>query len=179
VYFDDEYVGFGGFAPTTHQQYVMTNDYVYLISPRYALALPISASDLISARLLASDEVPVSLELNHLMIAFKNGKWHSIIQHPEKALNAETIEYWVHLWQTVYARGLTLEQKFGDDFVASGDIRIGLQGGREINLKILQNETEVVFLRTNEGIGYRFPKDMGQQLLDPYTIKSSQIVPKS
>ena len=43
LYLDDEYFGFGGFAPTLQRQYVMTGDHVYLISPRYVLALPSSA----------------------------------------------------------------------------------------------------------------------------------------
>ncbi len=180
VYFDDEYFGFGGFTPITHQQYVMTNDDVYLISPRYALALPLRASDLTSPQLLASHEIPVSLELNHLTVVLKNRKWHSIIQNPEKALNEETLEYWAYLWQTAYARELTLEQELSDDLVDVGDIKISLHDGQKIALRILQSETEIVFLRTNEGIGYHFPIDVGRQLLDPsYAIKPSQIVPKS
>lgn len=179
VYFDDEYFGFGGFAPITHQQYVMTNDDVYLISPRYALALPRSASDLICPQLLASHEIPVSLELNHLVVVLENGKWRSIIQNSEKALNAKTLEYWVRLWQTAYARKVALEQELSDDLVEVGDIKISLQDEQKIALKILQSETEIVFLRTNEGIGYYFPIDAGRQLLDPYAIKPSQIAPKS
>ncbi|MBX9636699.1 MAG: DUF4340 domain-containing protein, partial [Nitrosomonas sp.] len=37
---DDTQFGFGGFAPTTNQQYMAAGDHVYLIAPRYALALP-------------------------------------------------------------------------------------------------------------------------------------------
>jgi hypothetical protein len=179
VYFDREYFGFGRFAPITHQQYVMTNDGVYLISPRYALALPLNASDLISQRLLASHEIPVSLELKHVTVALENGEWRNTIQNSEKILDAKTLEYWVHLWQTAQAKGLALEQELGDDLVAVGDIKIGLRNEQKIALEILQNETEIVFFRTNEGIGYYFSMDAGRQLLDPYAIKPNRIVPKS
>lgn len=176
LYFDDEYVGFGGFSPVTHQQYVMTNDHVYLIAPRYVLALPLSAGDLISPQLLAPNEVPIRLELNHLAVEFKNGNWNNIIQDPGKTLDAETIEHWVHLWQTAYARELTFEQQLSDDLVDVGDIKISLQNEQKIVLRILQSEAEVVFLRADDGIGYHFSVDVGRQLLDPYAIKLSQIV---
>ncbi len=176
LYFDDEYVGFGGFAPVTQQQYVMTNDHVYLIAPRYILALPLSASELISPQLLASNEMPVRLELDHLAVEFKNGSWDNITQDPGKKLDAETIEHWVRLWQTAYARELTFEQQLSDDLVDVGDIKISLQNEQKIVLRILQSETEVVFLKADDGIGYHFPVDTGRQLLDPYVIKLSQVV---
>ncbi|WP_110341195.1 DUF4340 domain-containing protein [Nitrosomonas sp. Nm84] len=176
LYFDDEYVGFGGFAPVTQQQYVMTNDLVYLVAPRYVLALPLSASDLINPRLLASNEIPMRLELSHLSVEFKNGNWNSIIQDSGQTLDTKTIEHWVHLWQTAYARELTFEQQLSDDLVEVGDIKISLKNEQKIVLRILQSETEVVFLRADGGIGYHFPVDAGRQLLDPYAIKLSQAV---
>lgn len=179
LYFDDEYVGFGGFSPVTHQQYVMTNDHVYLIAPRYVLALPLGASDLISPQLLTSNEMPVRLELNHLTVEFKNGNWSNVIQDSGKKLDAEMIEHWLYLWQTAYARELTFEQQLNDDLVEAGDIKISFKNEQKIVLRILQSETEVVFLRANDGIGYHFPVDVGRQLLDPYAVKLSQRVPKS
>lgn len=178
LYFDDEYVGFGGFSPVTHQQYVMTNDHVYLIAPRYVLALPLGASDLISPQLLTSNEMPVRLELNHLTVEFKNGNWSNVIQDSGKKLDAEMIEHWLYLWQTAYARELTFEQQLNDDLVEAGDIKISFKNEQKIVLRILQSETEVVFLRANDGIGYHFPVDVGRQLLDPYAVKLSQRVPK-
>lgn len=176
LYVDDEYFGFGGFAPTTHQQYVATGDSVYLISPRYALTLPLSASDLIDPRLLAPNEIPVKFELSHTKIQFQNGNWNSIVQGSEEALNEETIKHWIQLWQTANARELTLDQELDTEFAERGLIRISLQGGQEISLRILQNESEVILLCVNKGIGYHFPVDVGRQLLDPHTIKSNQIL---
>lgn len=176
LYIDDEYFGFGGFSPTTNQQYVAAGDYVYLISPRYVLTLPLSASDLISPGLLATNEIPVKFELNHLIVEFQNGNWNIIVQDSEEALSEETIKHWVQLWQTANARELTLDHEFDTDFVERGLIKISLQDGQEISLRILQNESEVIFLRVNEGIGYHFLVDVGRQLLDPYTIKLNQIL---
>ena len=179
LYLNDEYFGFGGFAPTTNQQYVATGDQVYLISPRYVLALPLIASDLINPQLLASNEIPVKFELNHLTVEFQNENWRITMQHSGEALDEETIKHWIQLWQTAHARELILEQALGPDFVVKGLIKVALQNGQEINLKILQNEFSVLLLRVNDGFGYQFPIDVGQQLLDPHRIKSNQILPEN
>lgn len=176
LYVDNEYFGFGGFAPTTHQQYVATGDYVYLISPRYVLALPSSASDLISPELLASNEIPVRFELNHLAVELQNESWHVTMQHSGEPIDKEAIKYWTQLWQTTHAGAVTLGQAFGSDFVEKDFIKISLQDGQKINLKILQSETEIVFLRVDDGIGYHFSVDAGQQLLDPYATKTNRAV---
>ncbi|MDP1550672.1 MAG: DUF4340 domain-containing protein [Nitrosomonas sp.] len=179
LYLNNEYFGFGGFAPTTHQQYVATGDQVYLISPRYVLALPSNASDLINPQLLASDEIPVKFELNHLTVEFQNENWHTAMQRSDEALDEATIKHWIQLWQTAHARELILEQALGADFVVKGFINIALQNGQEINLRILQNEFSLVLLRVNGGFGYQFPIDAGQQLVDPHRIKSNQILPEN
>jgi hypothetical protein len=178
LYLNDEYFGFGGFAPTTNQQYVATSDQVYLISPRYVLALPSSASDLINPQLLASNEIPVKFELNHLTVEFQNGNWRATMQHSGEALDEDTIGNWIQLWQTVHARELILEQALGPDFVVKGFIKITLQNEQKINLRILQNEFSIVLLRVNDGFGYQIPIDAGQQLFDPHRIQSNQILPE-
>ncbi|SFE92608.1 DUF4340 domain-containing protein [Nitrosomonas sp. Nm166] len=177
LYVDDKYFGFGGFSPITNQQYIATNDYVYMISPHYALALPLNAADLINPQLLASDEIPVRLELNHLTVELQNQDWLVTMQHTNEALDEETIERWIQLWRTAHATKLVLKHELGSEFAETDRIKISLQDQQEIDLRILQNETEVIFLRANEGISYHFPLNVGQQLLDPYIIKISKIAP--
>lgn len=52
---DDEYFSFGGFAPTTYQQYVTTKDYVYSVAPQYSLAVPAQIQDLIDPENVCAD----------------------------------------------------------------------------------------------------------------------------
>ena len=177
LYVDDKYFGFGGFAPITNQQYVATNDYVYMISPHYALALPLNAADLINPQLLASDEIPVRFELNHLTVELQNQNWLPTMQPINEALDEEIIKRWIQLWQTADATKLVLKHEIGSEFAETDRIKIILQDQREINLRILRNEAAVIFLRVNEGIGYHLPLDVGRQLLDPYLIKISEIAP--
>ncbi len=177
LYVDGKYFGFGGFAPITNQQYVATNDYVYMISPHYALALPLNAADLINPQLLASDEIPVRFELNHLTVELQNQNWLPTMQPINEALDEEIIKRWIQLWQTADATKLVLKHEIGSEFAETDRIKIILQDQREINLRILRNEAAVIFLRVNEGIGYHLPLDVGRQLLDPYLIKISEIAP--
>lgn len=51
LFVNDAYFGFGGFAPTTHQQYVATGNYVYLIPPHHALAVLAHVHDLVNSEL--------------------------------------------------------------------------------------------------------------------------------
>lgn len=180
LYVDDKYFGFGGFAPITNQQYVATNDYVYMISPHYALALPLNAADLINPQLLASDEIPVRFELNPLTVELQNQNWLTTMQPiNNEALDEEIIKHWIQLWQTVEATKLVLKHEIDSEFAETDRIKIILQDQREIDLGILRNEAAVIFLRVKEGVGYHFPLDVGRQLLDPYLIKISEIVPEA
>jgi hypothetical protein len=161
---------FGGFAPTTHQQYVAAGDYVYLLAPRFALALPRNASDLINPRLFVAGEIPVKFKLPHGEVALHDGNWHVTPQHEAEALNAETLRHWVQLWQSAHAVELKIATELGSDFAETGIVKIDLQDEREISLKILQNQSSIVLLRVKEGIGYQFPLETGRQLLDPNAL---------
>lgn len=164
---DSSQFGFGGFAPTTHQQYVAAGDYVYLIAPRYALALPGSVNDLIDSQLLASGEIPVKFELPHFAAEFHHANWRVTLQRSDHAVSEAALKDWIQLWQTASAVELILAAQLGSDFVATGMSKIGLQNGRQIDLKILQNEVSMVLVRADEEIGYQFPLDAGRHLLDP------------
>lgn len=163
----DTHFDFGGFAPTTHQQYVATGGYIYLLAPRYALALPHNASDLLNPRLLSPSEIPVKFKLPHGEVALHNGNWRVTPQLTAEALDAETLKHWVELWQSARATELKMTAELGSDFAETGSIKIALQDETEISLKILQNQSSIVFLRVQEGIGYQFPLEIGRQLIDP------------
>lgn len=171
----DTHFDFGGFAPTTHQQYVATGNHVYLLAPRYALALPRNASDLLNPQLFVAGEIPVKFKLLHEEVAFQNGDWRVTSQHAAEALNAEMLKHWVELWQSARAAELKMTAELDSDFAETGSIKIDLQGEREISLKILQNQSSIVLLRVQEGIGYQFPLETGRQLLDPNTFVKQQL----
>lgn len=170
LYINNDYFGFGGLAPTTNQQYVATNDHIYLISPRYAVMLPSSPVDLIRTKLLATHEAPVKFELDLLTVQLQNKKWHVDTLESGQTLSEKTIEYWVKLWQLADASEVTFEQPVNS--LNKGSIRIGLVDGKILNFEILQTESEVILVRVGENIYYHFPIDTGMRLLNPQGISS-------
>ncbi len=132
--------------------------------------MPRNASDLINPRLFVAGEIPVKFKLPHGEVALLDGNWHVTSQREAETLNAETLKQWVQLWQSARAAEWKVAAELGSDFVETGLINIGLQDEREINLKILQNQSSIVLLRVKEGIGYQFPLETGRQLLDPNTL---------
>ncbi|SNX58760.1 protein of unknown function [Nitrosomonas ureae] len=171
---DNEYFGFGGFSPTTNQQYLATNNFAYLISPRYALALPLTVSDLISPELLVPDEIPVRFEMEQWTAEFQNGEWRISKQYSDDGFGNEILTKWIQLWQTARAEALKLENELDSDWIETGVIRISLQSGKVIDFKILQNKYSLVLLRMAEGIGYQFPAKLGQRLISPRAIVLNQ-----
>ena len=171
---DDSQFGFGGFAPTTNQQYMAAGDHVHLIAPRYALALPGSINDLVDPKLLAPGEIPVKFELPHFAAEFHHPNWRVTLQRSDHAVTEAALKDWIRLWQTASAAELILLSQLDSDFVETGMLKIGLQDGRQIDLKILHNAVSIVLVRADEEIGYQFPLDTGRHLLDPTTLAQAE-----
>ncbi|MBS0425254.1 MAG: DUF4340 domain-containing protein [Proteobacteria bacterium] len=169
----DTHFDFGGFAPTTHQQYVAAGDHIYLLAPRYALALPRNASDLVNHRMFVAGEIPVKFKLLHGEVESHDGSWRVTPQHATETLNAETLKHWIEMWQSARAVELKMAAELGSDFAETGLITIDLQDETEISLRILQNQSSIVLLRVQEGIGYQFPLEAGRQLLDPSVFSAA------
>lgn len=174
LYIDKEYFGFGGFSPTTNQQYVAANDFVYLVPPRYGLALSVTASDLINSELLAPDEIPVRFEMDLWAVELQNDKWRIIKHSADDGFDDNKVIRWVQLWQTAQAGALKLKDELDSDFAEMGAIQITTQSGNIISFNVLQNEYSLVLLRMPEGIGYQFSIEVGLQLIDPSTILLNQ-----
>lgn len=151
-----EKFSFGGLTPITNEQYVAARESIYLLPPRYSVMLPSQPVKIVSTNLLAETEIPVRLELRDLSIDSNES---------ELLLSQGEMGRWVQLWQTSNAAHIYFS---ADELVgeAQKEIRIILQNGLYIDFKAQQNETELILLRVDEGIGYLFPNEQGKQLLD-------------
>lgn len=167
---DQESFAFGGLAPITNEQYVASGNNVYLLAPRYVAALPRQPADLLSPKLLAENEIPVGFELENLKVIQQDGNWRITPQKPGVALTQNEFNHWVQSWQQAYAVGITLSANAPDQIVAGKQsIKITLRDGNTVQLLILQQQLELILLRVDTGIRYRFPAESGRRLLDPYT----------
>lgn len=168
LYFDDDYFAFGGLAPVTNEQYLAINAHVYLVSPRYAVWVPVNPLDLISPRLLSDSEIPVKFELDGLTLKKQNGAWLLDSEGTDN-LNNELLARWVEKWRYTHATELLIDmQDHSDD---RSTVKIGLEDGREIDLNVIKNESGIVFNRFGEQAGYLFSEQMGRQLLNPFATE--------
>ncbi|SET32511.1 protein of unknown function [Nitrosomonas marina] len=167
LYIDDDYFAFGGFAPVTNEQYLAINGDVYLVSPRYAIWIPLNPLELINSTLMSDDELPVRFELNDMSVNYQNGTWQI---DPEKAINqnGDTLERWVQLWRDSRAIELMIKpQHNADDKVVA---KIDFKDGRNVVITAVDDASRVVFYRANEQIGYLFTDSVSRQLLNPAGI---------
>ncbi|MBX3617935.1 hypothetical protein [Nitrosomonas sp.] len=171
LFIDDQSVNFGSFAPVKHQQYVQAKQHVYLISPRYGLLLPRNATELINPIVFPPGEIPRKFVLPQFEIEMQDGQWHITSAKQNEPIDHETMVQWVELWQSLPAAELTIGGHVEADSIDKSLIVIELQDGRVIDFDVLKNESSIILLRTDNGIGYQFPVETGRQLLDPHIIQ--------
>lgn len=169
LYLDDDYFAFGGLVPTTNEQYLAINEQVYLVSPRYAIWIPVDPFDLVSPQLLAEDEVPVKFELEGISIQQQDGLWQIISGDAGNHIPHEALAQWVELWRKWKPEVVTGQQ---DDMNVQAMMKVNLQNGREIEIKALNDESGTVFFRNDEQVGYYFPETLSRQLLNPFAIEA-------
>lgn len=173
---------FGGLTPITNQQYVATEESVYLISPRYAVMLLLQPNKIVSPALLAETETPVSFELGDVSIKKHEEQWIVSPENIEQLLSQEEINHWVELWQRATANNLILDSEIvdiDDVTTAQKEIKISLQNGQKIRFNVLRHGTELFLMRSDEAIRYVFSGNAGKLLLDPYDINNESILPEN
>jgi hypothetical protein len=170
LYIDKDLFSFGGFVPITNEQYVANNGSIHLLAPRYATMLARQPIDLLSPRLFAQGEIPIGFEFEKVKVMERDGSWRIAPEKPKASLTQNELIHWVQSWQQAYAAGLSLSTERPNQ-ISDGKqgIKITLRGGGGMQLTILQQQPELVLLRVDTGVRYRFPGEMGRRLLDPYT----------
>lgn len=161
---DDQVFAFGTVNAVTNEQYVLSGDTVYLVSPVHGFALPTQVDSLASHLLLADDEVPTAFVLPGVTIELRDGKW---VRTPAPAdpskLSQDDFVRWAEQWR--YASSLAT--RIPSKSPPGEAIRITLQNGRTIELRILARTPELRVLRTDENLEYVFAAETGARLLSP------------
>jgi hypothetical protein len=152
---------FGMANPVSREQYVLTGDAVYAISPRYGTVVPASAGELVDKRLFGGAEVPLRIELGEFTVARLGGKW--TLDPPAGELSQDDYQRWVDDWRNasavrvapyVHVKGKPL-----------GEIGLQFQSGGKLTLAILAREPELALLRPDENLVYYFLSGHAQRLL--------------
>lgn len=179
---DHESFYFGGLTPITNQQYVATEDSVFLVSPRYAVVLRIQLVEIVSPELLADAETPVRFELGDVSIEKHEQQWIVSPQNGRQFLSQEELSRWVGLWQQTAANDVMLGSEVlqSDDMpLVQQEIKIRLQNGKEIKFNALETGSGLIMMRSDEEIRYFFSDNTtGKLLLDPHFNSQAAILPE-
>jgi hypothetical protein len=150
---------FGMVSEITREQYVLTADAVYPVSPRYGAVLPASPADLVSSRLFAPGETPVRIALKAFAVEQHGGQWRQIPAAPD--LGQADFNRWVEEWRS--ASAVRVEPHAGGQPVE--EIRIDLKDRGTLALGVLSREPDLVLLRPDEKLRYAIRGDVAMRLL--------------
>ena len=150
---------FGMFNPLSHEQYIATQNSVYLISARYFAMASAPPANLASKQLFAADEVPIGFQFGKSRLALTDGKWKVLPARPN--LSQDQLNQWADEWRHAASLGNTLYS--GKAGVT--EFSIQLSNGKNILIKILQREPELILLRSDENREYYFSAETAKRLL--------------
>ena len=158
---DGQPFSFGMVSDITREQYVMSGDAVYAVHPRYGAALPLSAVQMASRQLFGADESPVRIALRDFALEQREGKW--MLAPSSADLSQDEILRWVDEWRL--ASALSVESRSAAK--VRDEIRIQLKNGGGFTLGVLSREPELVLVRSDEKLQYRFRAELAKRLLSP------------
>jgi hypothetical protein len=158
---DDEVFVFGMVNAVSSEQYVLAQNAVFAIEPRYGRALQVDAMEFARKQLFSSSEVPLRFEMGTFSFSHSDGKWR--LAPSTEPLSQDDLARWVENWRLASAlRVAPLAPR-----PALGEVRIDLKSGGSVKLAILQSTPELVIAREDEGLQYHFPAAIAQRLLQP------------
>jgi len=170
VTLNDQTFAFGNINEITNEQYLGTDDSIYLVRTYFGYGIPVNATKLISRKLFGGDETPVVFDFGHWQ-AVKNDKGGWSIQgempsDSKDALSADTLNEWVAGWKLASSLSVTPHE----GAVRGARIVIQFSNGDSATMRILTRGSDVQLLRVGENMRYQFGTEAGERLLDPHRV---------
>jgi hypothetical protein len=157
---------FGAFNPLSAEQYVATADNVYLVSPRYGAAVAMPSNTFVNHLLLADNETPSGFDFPGYKLTRVNGAW-SMSPTPAE-LSQDQLNRFADEWRLAYS----IASEPAKPAPGAEQIIIMLDNGSSVLLQVLQKQPQLILLRDDEMIAYRFTGDVAKRLLDPFAAAS-------
>jgi hypothetical protein len=151
---------FGAINPVTREQYLRVGDRIYAVELRHGAALPQRAHALVRRVLLDEDERPAAVILPQAAVRKIEGRWQR--QPPAGDLGGDDLQAYIDRWRQ--ASAASAEPHDGRKPLA--EIRLQLEGGREIVFGILQRSPQLVLARPDRGLQYTLLEAAGRALLE-------------
>jgi hypothetical protein len=159
---NDQAFTFGAINKTTAEQYVATGNDVYLVPLAIGAALPRNPDTLLARKLFAPNEAPSRFDVPGFTVALEEGTW--AVAPPMPDIGPDERNAWVDAWRQ--ATAISVSRHTGTA-AAQAEVKVQLKDGAAIVMPILQREPELVLLRTDEGVEYRFVADVARRMLAP------------
>lgn len=169
---DAEAFTFGTFNPVSGMQYVGYKNSVYLVASRYSEAASIQVVEMIDKNLLSPDEQIAGFDFSRLeqwedkglMLDQDKGQW-KVTRADAKPNQSELKEWFAESWGTLIA--MSVEPYTPDLKTKYPSFEIKLKNGKTLHVDKQGESPELVLARPDEGLLYRFPQDVGFQILNP------------
>lgn len=161
--FNDLKIDFGSTEPLNKRRYVLLDGQVQLIDDDNYYSVIAQLNHYISLRLLNGDEQLSSITLPHLRLSRVGQGWK--LDSKQTPKSGDDLMRLVQTWQSASA----LEVKPADPARARGrpQIELGLADGRPpIHLAILSTKPDLLLLRPDERLLYRFTDHQARQMLE-------------
>jgi hypothetical protein len=173
VTLNDQAFTFGNINEITNEQYLGTDDSVYLVRTYLGYGIPVNATKLVSRKLLGDDESPVAFDFGDWQaVKDANGGWSvqgKTAPNSDDALSGDTLNQWVAEWQL--ASSLSATSHEGQ---ARGErIVIRFTNGNTATIRVLSRDPDVQLLRVGENMRYELGAEAGGRLLDPSRVAGS------
>jgi hypothetical protein len=165
---NQQVLSFGASNPISREQYVLTQDGIYLIGLRYGASLPGNVMQLVSKQLFAPEEAPVAFEFREFSLAQHDGRWQ--LTPPAADLGPDDINRWVDEWRLTTA----LAAQPASNRKPLAMIKVRLKGGDNITLSLLQREPQLVLARSDQKFEYQLAGAIAQRLLAPPAADSAK-----
>jgi hypothetical protein len=161
IAFDDKVIALGMLNPLSNEQYVASEQAVYLIAPRYARAALAPPGSFASSRLLAENEKPVRFEFPDFKVFEGETGWR--VEPGKSGLSQDDVNRWVQEFRLATARSVAP----AGSHETQSTFKITLTDGREIAFDVIEREREVVIARGDEKLAFHFGPDAAARLLSP------------
>ena len=172
VRLDEHEFSFGMYNPVGGDQFVAYKDAVYALPSTYGDGAATQPLEMLEKRLLDDDEQIAGFDFSGLeqwegsrlqLDMQKDGKWKASAAEA-KISQAEVNEWFAASWTNLAANSV---EPFTPDGQPHPYLTLRLKNGKTVRLIKMQESPELLLVREDHKMQYRFPQDTGFEILNP------------
>ena len=158
---NEQRFAFGAINNVTREQYLLTQDQIYPVEPRFAAAIPANADALIRRSVFSPGDAPVRFDFGNFTVATDGKKWNTTPAASD--ISQDDYNRWVAQWR----EGSALRSEIAPGTKAQHNVSITLKDGAKVTLGLTQSDTELVVHRADLGLRFVFTGDIGKPMVAP------------